>query len=314
MEAVIFVADRPISAYRETRNPVAKTGGNNNMCCSPPPTPPPPAAFKGNNSKRKSFTKSPLGPSHGGLKRSDNNSYKPPLLPLPLNTTPFPVAPHRPVMGYLGLPLLDSHSVNGDQNRPVFASLSVTKKQHHLSNNPRVRGSLSAKKNGLTYDAEKGRRSNNEAASDNQKKKKIQIKDEEKELEIDPLIMSTAPLGPDPSILPKHVTGIISRSSTSSSGYTATATDNNSNNNRGLDVAEFRNLGFLQLQTLDWEKWSGSVFSNSPPPSCVPLPNFPSMQKMKNNASSSCNGEAGGVVDIGATYDLRRLLRLDCAR
>ncbi|XVF35940.1 hypothetical protein REPUB_Repub19eG0015200 [Reevesia pubescens] len=78
------------------------------------------------------------------------------------------------------------------------------------------------------------------------------------------------PFGPDPNDLPKVLT----------SSYIATG-----------NVAK------------DLEKFSGSVFTLSPPPSSLPLPKFSLRPKL------SCNAEAAGV-DAGATDNLRRLLRL----
>ncbi|XVE69709.1 hypothetical protein DITRI_Ditri10aG0012600 [Diplodiscus trichospermus] len=82
---------------------------------------------------------------------------------------------------------------------------------------------------------------------------------------------STAnPLGPDPNDLPKVL----------KSSYLATG-------NAAKDL----------------DKFSGSVFTLSPPPSSLPLPKFSIRPKL------SCNAEAAGV-DAGATDNLRRLLRL----
>ncbi|XVF63665.1 hypothetical protein PTKIN_Ptkin09bG0104800 [Pterospermum kingtungense] len=86
-----------------------------------------------------------------------------------------------------------------------------------------------------------------------------------------PFVMaSDNPLGPDPNDLPKVLT----------SSYLATG-----------------NL------VKDLEKFSGSVFTLSPPPSSLPLPKFSLRPKLR------CNAEAAGV-DAGATDNLRRLLRL----
>lgn len=82
---------------------------------------------------------------------------------------------------------------------------------------------------------------------------------------------STNRLGPDPKDLPKEA---ISRILTS-----------------GNIVIE------------DTDKFSGSVFTLSPPPSSLPLPKFSLRPKL------SCNAEAAGI-DAGATDNLRRLLRL----
>ncbi|XVE56183.1 hypothetical protein DITRI_Ditri03aG0217400 [Diplodiscus trichospermus] len=81
---------------------------------------------------------------------------------------------------------------------------------------------------------------------------------------------SDIPLGPDPNDLPKVL----------ASSYLAT--------------------GNVEK---DLEKFSGSVFTLSPPPSSLPLPTFSLRPKR------SCNAEAAGVDD-GATDNLRRLLRL----
>ncbi|KAF5740883.1 hypothetical protein HS088_TW11G00963 [Tripterygium wilfordii] len=51
------------------------------------------------------------------------------------------------------------------------------------------------------------------------------------------------------------------------------------------------------------EKFSGSVFTLSPPPSSLPLPKFSLRSKL------SCNAEAAGI-DNRATDSLRRILRL----
>ncbi|KAG6585532.1 hypothetical protein SDJN03_18265, partial [Cucurbita argyrosperma subsp. sororia] len=51
-------------------------------------------------------------------------------------------------------------------------------------------------------------------------------------------------------------------------------------------------------------EFSGSAFNVSPPPSSVPLPNFPLMRKL------NCNVQAAAGIDAGATDNLRRLLRL----
>lgn len=61
-----------------------------------------------------------------------------------------------------------------------------------------------------------------------------------------------------------------------------------------------------------------SVYSLSPPPSCLPLPTFFLIKRPKAASAASCVAEAmgcgdaggGGRVNAGATDDLRRLLRL----
>ena len=84
---------------------------------------------------------------------------------------------------------------------------------------------------------------------------------------------STNRLGPDPKDLPKEA------------------------------VSRILTSGNIVIE--DLEKFSGSVFTLSPPPSSLPLPKFSLRPKL------SCNAEAGGGgVDAGATDNLRRLLRL----
>ncbi|KAK9270224.1 hypothetical protein L1049_025801 [Liquidambar formosana] len=89
------------------------------------------------------------------------------------------------------------------------------------------------------------------------------------------VIASTNRLGPDPEDLPKDVSRVFSGNSVIMTGV----------------------MG-------DLEKFSGSVFTLSPPPSSLPLPKF-SLRPTK----LSCNAEAAGI-DAGATDNLRRLLRL----
>ncbi|GMI82476.1 hypothetical protein HRI_001916900 [Hibiscus trionum] len=86
-----------------------------------------------------------------------------------------------------------------------------------------------------------------------------------------PIVMASVdPIGPDPNDLPKVLT----------SSYIATG-----------NVAK------------DFEKFSGSAFTLSPPPSSLPLPKFSLRPQL------SCNAEAA-EVDVGATNNLRRLLRI----
>ncbi|XVE94541.1 hypothetical protein REPUB_Repub02eG0017400 [Reevesia pubescens] len=106
------------------------------------------------------------------------------------------------------------------------------------------------------------------------KSKQFTVKVEElkkEQLKPKSFVMASAnPLGPDPNDLPKVL----------ASSYIATG-----------NVAK------------DLEKFSGSIFTISPPPSSLPLPKFSLRPKL------SCKAEAAGV-DAGATDNLRRLLRL----
>ncbi|KAM1133112.1 uncharacterized protein LOC126631657 [Malus sylvestris] len=93
------------------------------------------------------------------------------------------------------------------------------------------------------------------------------------------VIASTSPLGPDPNDLPKDVTRVLS----SSTG---------------------KSLGGRRGGGVDMEKFSGSIFTLSPPPSSLPLPRFSLQPRL------GCNSEAAAGVDAGATDNLCRLLRL----
>lgn len=96
------------------------------------------------------------------------------------------------------------------------------------------------------------------------------------------IVASTNPLGPEPNDLPRDVSKVLWSSSTGK-GVTTTS---------------------CVHHVEDVEKFSGSVFSLGPPPSSLPLPKFSLRPKL------SCNAEATGAVDAGATDNLCRLLRL----
>lgn len=99
------------------------------------------------------------------------------------------------------------------------------------------------------------------------------LKPAEKSLAAESLIFTSVnPLGPDPNDLPKNVSKILSA---------------------GIAVHGF-----------EFDKFSGSGYTISPPPSSLPLPKFSLRPKL-----ISCNAEAAGI-DTGATDNLRRLLRL----
>ncbi|KAM0972709.1 hypothetical protein ACFX13_016390 [Malus domestica] len=92
------------------------------------------------------------------------------------------------------------------------------------------------------------------------------------------LIASTNRLGPDPNDLPIDVTRVFSSSI-------------------GKSLGGGGGVG-------DMEKFSGSIFTLSPPPSSLPLPRFSLQPRL------GCNAEAAAGVDAGATDNLCRLLRL----
>ncbi|KGN62252.1 hypothetical protein Csa_018627 [Cucumis sativus] len=95
------------------------------------------------------------------------------------------------------------------------------------------------------------------------------------------IVDSTNRLGPEPSHVPKDL----------------------------LTLLGLRPSVPLCESTRSWEtaaeiEFSGSAYSQSPPPSSVPLPKFSLRRKVVG-----CNVEASGV-DAGATDNLRRLLRI----
>ncbi|XP_057973212.1 uncharacterized protein LOC131161458 [Malania oleifera] len=104
-----------------------------------------------------------------------------------------------------------------------------------------------------------------------------------------------------PSISPKKSDSRdLKRSSTKG------ASDIGSLNRLGPDPSDLpENMSRIFSSSSSLETFSGSVFPLiSPPPSSLPLPKFSVRPKL------SCNAEASGGVDAGATDNLRRLLRL----
>ncbi|KAL2499322.1 Uncharacterized protein Adt_24872 [Abeliophyllum distichum] len=100
------------------------------------------------------------------------------------------------------------------------------------------------------------------------------------------IISSTNPWGPDSKVLPRNVTNFVS----------------GKNSNSIISTTD--SVCSLEAVENQVDKFSGSVASAlSPPPSSLPLPTFTLRPKL------SCNAEAAGI-DIGATNNLRRLLRL----
>lgn len=175
------------------------------------------------------------------------------------------------------------------------------------------------------------------------------------------VITSTDPLGPDPSVLPKEGSGIVQ-----SVSEKMKATETSMGYGSQKESVSFVGDGFSQVGSpptrcdnvksfdspvFEMENyWAGPAYSNSPPPSSLPVPKF-SKQQMRSisgdliEASESFNkvGEAmkhayeqvqiGPIAmgkakcftaldqshnsniqvgfDVSATQDLRRLLRLD---
>lgn len=109
---------------------------------------------------------------------------------------------------------------------------------------------------------------------------------------IDDLNISTDPLGPDPSVLPKEGSGILQ---SVSSGVKASEAMGNelpkmlkefqSVSFEGVDYSKVGNpssSGFAS-PVFESEKWAGPAYSNSPPPSSLPFPKF-YMQTMRSIA------------------------------
>lgn len=108
---------------------------------------------------------------------------------------------------------------------------------------------------------------------------------------VDDLMISTDPLGPDPSVLPKEGSGILQ-----SSGVKASAAIGNElpkmlkefqyvSSFDGVDDTKVGNpssSGFAS-PVFESEKWAGPAYSNSPPPSSLPFPKF-YMQQMRSIA------------------------------
>ncbi|XWS25924.1 hypothetical protein CRYUN_Cryun27aG0109100 [Craigia yunnanensis] len=165
------------------------------------------------------------------------------------------------------------------QQQPPLLPLPIANKPLHSSLPSRTRSlssSPSNRKNNRTRDQSltPKRSKSKQLTGKVEEPKKDQLKPTEAtrtQAISKPFVLASAnPLGPDPNDLPKILT----------SSYLATG-----------NVAN------------DLEKFSGSVFTLSPPPSSLPLPKFSLRPKL------SCNAEAAGV-DAGATDNLRQLLRL----
>ncbi|XP_022769216.1 uncharacterized protein LOC111312829 [Durio zibethinus] len=154
-------------------------------------------------------------------------------------------------------------------NKPLQSSLPS--RTRSLSSSPSNRKSNRAREQSLTPKRSKSKQLNGKV-EDQPKKDHIKPTEATKTQTITKsFVMASAnPIGPDPNDLPKVL----------ALSYIATG-----------NVAK------------DLEKFSGSVFTLSPPPSSLPLPKFSLRPKL------SCNAEAAGV-DAGATDNLRRLLRL----
>uniref|UniRef100_A0A0E0M3X9 Uncharacterized protein n=1 Tax=Oryza punctata TaxID=4537 RepID=A0A0E0M3X9_ORYPU len=67
-----------------------------------------------------------------------------------------------------------------------------------------------------------------------------------------------------------------------------------------------------EQEVVEWTTTMDSLYSVSPPPSCVPMPTSLLVGAAAGRkATTACAVEvAGGGVDVGATDELRRLLRL----
>ncbi|KAF0924452.1 hypothetical protein E2562_010111 [Oryza meyeriana var. granulata] len=68
-----------------------------------------------------------------------------------------------------------------------------------------------------------------------------------------------------------------------------------------------------EQEAVEWTTTTDSLYSVSPPPSCVPMPTSLLVSAAGRKAPTACAVEVasgGGGVDVGATDELRRLLRL----
>lgn len=110
---------------------------------------------------------------------------------------------------------------------------------------------------------------------------------------IDDLIISTDPLGPDPSVLPKEGSGILQ---SVSSGVKASEAIGNElpkmlkefqyvSSFDGVDDTKVGSPSSSDFASpvFESEKWAGPAYSNSPPPSSLPFPKF-YMQQMRSIA------------------------------
>ncbi|KAH0990622.1 hypothetical protein GBA52_002105 [Prunus armeniaca] len=189
----------------------------------------------------------------------------PPLLPLPV--------PNRPPHHHQSLPSLPSRT-------------------RGLSRPPPTRKANNARSQSLTPKKPKSKPSKKEEAKQISDCLIIASskKEEAKQISDCLIIASTNRLGPDPNDLPKDVTKVLMTSSSSSSSSSSS-------------IGNMSDLSVGGVGVEDMDKFSGSIFTLSPPPSSLPLPRFSLQRRLSRNA------EAAGI-DAGATDNLRRLLRL----
>lgn len=109
----------------------------------------------------------------------------------------------------------------------------------------------------------------------------------------DLLIISTDPLGPDPSVLPKEGSGILQSVSSGvkvseviGNGLPKTLKEiRSAASSDGIDCMKVGSSfgSGLASPVFESEKWAGPAYSNSPPPSSLPFPKF-YMQQMRSIA------------------------------
>lgn len=179
------------------------------------------------------------------------------------------------------------------QQQPPLLPLPITTKPYYSSPLPLARRtrppsvSCSPTNRNLNKIPKKSKPSSSSSSSTSPKKedsKRLDFKSIQttvpKEVPDCLIVASINRLGPDPNDLPKDVSRVLSSSASVAVNDVITNT-----------------------VLADLEKFSGTVFTLSPPPSSLPLPKFSLRPKL------SCNAEASGI-DAGATDNLRRLLRI----
>jgi len=114
-------------------------------------------------------------------------------------------------------------------------------------------------------------------------------------------VSSTETLGTDPTLITRNRTWT-SRYVSPKESRAAALPSVPKQRRHKFEIAERGNgVKTLNFPVLISEKWAGPAYSNSPAPSCLPLPSF----------SAKKSGEESVEIDRFATRDLRRLLGLD---
>ncbi|XP_021831207.1 uncharacterized protein LOC110771250 [Prunus avium] len=176
------------------------------------------------------------------------------------------------------------------QQHPPLLPLPVPNRPpHHHQSLP----SLPSRTRGLSRPptTRKANNARSQSLTPKKPKSKPSKKEEAKQISDCLIIASTNRLGPDPNDLPTDVTKVLMTSLSSSSSSSSSS------------IGNMSDLSGVGVGVGDMDKFSGSIFTLSPPPSSLPLPRFSLQRRLSRNA------EAAGI-DAGATDNLRRLLRL----